>query len=44
MMLEAGYTFELTDWLSLPVKAGFGYSPLYQDLLYYGSAGLSVAF
>ena len=44
MMLEAGYTFELNDWLSLPIKGGVGYSPLYKDMLYYASAGLSVAF
>jgi len=44
MMLEAGYNFELNDILTLPVKAGVGYSPLYQNMLYYASAGLSLAF
>lgn len=44
MMLEGTYSFELNEALTLPVKAGFGYSPLYQNLLYYASIGLGVAF
>lgn len=42
LMLESCYTFELSDILSLPIKLGTGYSPLYQDMLYYASVGLSV--
>lgn len=44
MLLESVYNFELNDVLTLPVKAAFGYSPLYQNLIYYACVGLSVAF
>ena len=42
MMLESCYTYELSDILSLPIKIGGGYSPLYKEPLYYVSVGLSV--
>lgn len=42
MLLELGYTFELNDWLSLPIKAAGGYSPLYESPIYFATAGLSV--
>ena len=42
LLLQAGYTFELNDVLSLPVKVAGGYSPLYQTPLYFATVGLSL--
>ena len=43
MMLEAGYTFYPLAWLSIPIKAGVGYAPIYDPgLRYYGSIGLGI--
>ena len=43
LLLQAGYTFEINDILSVPVKAVGGYSPLYKTPLYYATVGLSLA-